>query len=45
LANFSTSKNGKFLSADLEINLFNEANHLVNLFGHLFLTSVVPSKV
>jgi hypothetical protein len=30
-SDFSTSKNGKFLSADLEINLFNDVSLLVNL--------------
>jgi uncharacterized membrane protein YedE/YeeE len=33
LADFSTSKKGKFLSADLEINLFNDASLPVNLWA------------
>jgi hypothetical protein len=33
LADFKTSKNGKFLSVDLEMNLFNDASLPVNLWA------------
>jgi hypothetical protein len=35
LVDFNTSKNGKFLSADLEINLFNEVNLPISLWAPL----------
>jgi hypothetical protein len=41
---FNTSKNGRFLFTDLEINLFNDARFM-SISGHLFLTLVAPSEV
>jgi hypothetical protein len=44
LADFNTSKNGRFLSVDLEINLLSDVSLLVNLWAP-FLTLVAPYEV
>jgi hypothetical protein len=43
LADFNISKNGKFLSADLDINLFNDANLPANRWAP-FSYLAVPSE-